>query len=152
MYFYKNKLSILSLSNECLVPNFLKLHEFASLKSKFLWGRTPRPPTSYLAKGQWSLKISLYKNHPPTHTHTRTEPPFASEKSRTRRKYKRKHRAPKHTSYTPYGFFFFFFFAFRCPTPPFKNFWIRPCNWNRNVKRPIQDKYSIFWPQGDFFK
>ena len=118
MYFYKNKLSILSLSNECLVPNLLKLHGFASLKSKIFLGEDPQTPLhSYLAKEQWSLKISLYINHappPPPHTHTRTGPPFASEKSRTRRKYKeRKHRAPKHTSYTPFGIFFYLLFDVR---------------------------------------
>ena len=49
---------------------------------------------------------------PPPHTHTYWTS-IASEKSRTRRKYKEwKHRAPKHTLYTPFGFFFFFFLLF----------------------------------------
>ena len=113
MYFYKNKLSILSLSNECLVPNFLKLHDFASLKSKFFWGRTPRPPTSYLAKGQWSLKISLYKNHPPPHTHTHVPNLHLRVKKVVPDVSIKENIVPLNIHrILPMAFFFFFFFFF----------------------------------------
>ena len=89
MYFYKNKLSILSLSNECLVPNF-QLHDFASLKSIFFfWGRTPRPSPFIVSKRTMVTQAFLIHKSAPPHTHTYVlKPPFASEKSCIKRKYK----------------------------------------------------------------
>ena len=106
MYFYKNKLSILSLSNECFYNYMTLLH----LNQNFS-GEDPQTPFEGFIVSKTAMVTRGFLIHkspppPPPHTHTyRT-----SKKSRTRRKYKEwKHLAPKHTSCTPFGIFFFCF-------------------------------------------
>ena len=107
------------------------LQFFCQFSRKFLqhfWGnrftcmgggpQDPPPPfiVSKRTMVTQDFLIHVHKSCPP-HTHTRvqcTEPLFASEKSCTRRKYMEwKHRAPKRTSYTPFGNFFFLLFIVR---------------------------------------
>ena len=90
-------------------PKLSKIARFCFIKINFFLGGGTPDPHFILTKRTMVTKISLYKNHAPLHpppTHTRTEHPFASEKSRTRRKCKEKIVPLKIHRILPLAFFF----------------------------------------------
>ena len=95
-------------------PNLSKIARFCFIEIKIFLGEDPQTPHFLLSKRPMVTQYFLVQKTPPppTHTHTRTDPPFASEKNRTRRKNKENIMPPKHTSYTLYAIFFFFFLLF----------------------------------------